>query len=571
MAERDTSDAATLAFLTRHAGKGRLLALLLMMFVASATEGIGLVLLVPITSLVAGGQSMASDWPDWLRAFADWPLVSLLVAVVVLVSLRAILVFLTNEGRRTLGLELGRQMRAKAHDAVLGANWRWLSRQNSADHAALIVGEADRVSGLANQGLSILTATITLAILTLSAALISWKITFVIVSLAVVASLGVVALRRKGSVEGTAYFEAYRAMQRLVSNGLQHLRAARIAHAEDELGREFSQASGHLVDAEGRFFRTGHRNALILQIVAVIALAALVYAALELADLPLAIFLPILAISARVVPLAGTIHEGLRNWRFNTPALHALLDMIEEAEHHRDKRIDVSTTQPIRFAKAIELRAVDLSYEDRPGSVLRQFDLSISNGSVTTISGPSGSGKSTIADLVSGLLVPDSGEILIDGNALDDAGRLQWRRQVAYVEQTPFLMDASIARNLRWGVRDASEDDLWRVLDAASAEFVRDLPDGLETRVGEGGRQLSGGEKQRVALARAMLSDPDMLILDEVSAALDQANTNAIVASIERLRGTCTVLILSHDPALIAVADQVVELEHPRNATDKPE
>ena len=157
MGEGALTSRAAIAFLVGQSGWSRLVALGLLMLASSLTEGIGLLMLVPIVQLVAQDDGGVIQ-PDWLAPLAQVPLAWLLLSVVLLVSLRAVLVFAGNESRRMLDLELGSNLRRKLHQAVLGAEWRWLSRQNSADHAALILREADRVSGLVDQALAILTA-----------------------------------------------------------------------------------------------------------------------------------------------------------------------------------------------------------------------------------------------------------------------------------------------------------------------------------------------------------------------------------------------------------------------------
>ena len=557
MDDEKLSDREALRFLLRESGSRHLAMLAILMIGASLTEGFGLLLLVPITQMVAGEREVPLD-PAWLERLVDLPLGLLLIGVVVLVSIRAGVSYLANEARRSLGLRLGRKLRLMAHRAILGADWRWLSRQHSADHAALIMGEADRVAALANQALVMLTAGITLAILIGSSALISLPFTAAVVGAGALVGLGLALLRARDAQDGQAYVSAYTSMQRLVSNALQHLRAARIANAESILASDFASASNELSEVELRYFRAGHRTQMLFQIAAACALAALVYAALDLFALPLSVFLPVVAISARTVPLVGSIQQAWRGWRYNLPALDSLTTMIAQATDHREPpRI---APDPVQMKQSIALRDVTLRYEGRENPVLDGFSLDIPKGSIIGITGPSGSGKSTLADLLSGLMAADEGSLQIDAQPLGAAERVRWRRQVAYVEQSQFLLDATIAENLAWGMGEVPEEELLASLDGASAGFVRELPDGLATPMGEAGRQFSGGEKQRIAMARALLRDPDLLILDEVTSALDLENASAILETVERLRGSCTILVLGHDPRLLAMADQVVTL-----------
>jgi ATP-binding cassette subfamily C protein len=214
----------------------------------------------------------------------------------------------------------------------------------------------------------------------------------------------------------------------------------------------------------------------------------------------------------------------------------------------------------VAFARALELDGITMRFAGRPRPVLEGFSRTIQAGAVVAVTGPSGSGKSTLADILAGLVAPNEGVMRVDGLAIDGERRIRWRRQVAYVEQVPYLLDASIAANLAWGLPHVERGAFEAALRDASAEFVLALPDGLDTLVGEIGRELSGGERQRISFARALLRRPSLIILDEVTAALDDRNEAAIGRTIERLRGSATFVILGHRPALRALADAVIEL-----------
>ena len=144
--------------------------------------------------------------------------------------------------------------------------------------------------------------------------------------------------------------------------------------------------------------------------------------------------------------------------------------------------------------------------------------------------------------------------------------RQAWRSKVAYVQQDPVLFTGTICSNLAWADPAASEADLRQALADASAQFVEALPHGLDSTVGENGRQLSGCERQRIVLARALLRHPELLILDEATSALDRENESAIAEAITRLRGRLTILIIGHRGALQEIADHVVSLESGRVA-----
>jgi ATP-binding cassette subfamily C protein len=197
-------------------------------------------------------------------------------------------------------------------------------------------------------------------------------------------------------------------------------------------------------------------------------------------------------------------------------------------------------------------------------------------GSFVTIVGPSGSGKTTLTDLITGLLVPTGGRILIDGADLANADVQGWRRRIGYVPQDPMLFSDTIRGNVTLGNRSVSDAAVWEALNRASAtDFVSQLPGQLDHRIGELGTGLSGGQRQRLAIARALVTQPSLLILDEPTAALDKDSEAEVCRAIEELRGKLSIVTISHQPALRRLADEVWEVEgghlRPTFAQDAPQ
>jgi ATP-binding cassette subfamily C protein len=172
------------------------------------------------------------------------------------------------------------------------------------------------------------------------------------------------------------------------------------------------------------------------------------------------------------------------------------------------------------------------------------------------IVGASGVGKTTLVDLMIGLLAPETGRVAVDGTALAENGAA-WRETIGYVPQEPFLFHDTIRANLAWARPEASAADLNRALALARAEFVHDLPNGLDTVVGDRGVRLSGGERQRIALARALLREPSLLILDEATSSIDLENERRILEAIGGLHGTVTIVLIAHRLATVADVDAI--------------
>ncbi len=216
----------------------------------------------------------------------------------------------------------------------------------------------------------------------------------------------------------------------------------------------------------------------------------------------------------------------------------------------------------------VRLEGVSFGYPAREDRAVCSADLALTPGQTVALTGPSGSGKSTIAALLLGFAEPDAGRITVGGVDLADCDVDAWRALVAWVPQRPTLFQDTIAGNIRLG---DSRADFRQVLDAATAagahEFIERLPDGYFTVVGDGGLELSAGERQRIALARAFLRNAPMVILDEPSANLDPRSAKLVREAVDRLAGMCTVLLITHDEQLASAADARLEIDSGRIVT----
>jgi len=209
--------------------------------------------------------------------------------------------------------------------------------------------------------------------------------------------------------------------------------------------------------------------------------------------------------------------------------------------------------------EGLEVRDVQVSYGD--GVVLDGISFSVPAGKITALVGGSGAGKTTAADLIMGLVRPDKGEVYIDGLPLGTLDLHKWRQLIGYVPQETLMLHDSVAKNVSLGDPKLTSEDIERALrDAGAWEFVSELPGGVECSVGERGLRLSGGQRQRIAIARALVHGAKLLVFDEATTALDPESEAFVLSAIEALRGRATVLAISHQPALMGVADRIYRI-----------
>ena len=221
---------------------------------------------------------------------------------------------------------------------------------------------------------------------------------------------------------------------------------------------------------------------------------------------------------------------------------------------------------PRRGGGALEFDRVTFRYPTRPEvSALHAFSLAVRPGETVAVVGPSGAGKSTLFNLAQRFYDPDEGAVRLDGVDLRDADPAEVRGRIAFVPQETVIFAASARDNLRYGMWEAGDDELWAAAEAANAaEFLRRLPEGLDTYLGEGGARLSGGQRQRVAIARALLRDAPLLLLDEATSSLDAESERLVQGSLERLFERRTTIVIAHRLATVRAAGRIVVMDHGR-------
>ena len=277
--------------------------------------------------------------------------------------------------------------------------------------------------------------------------------------------------------------------------------------------------------------------------------------------------------AVKLLPSANRIVNASNAIAYSEPSLDKLVENMEMAKNTAEKEADeINDTKRIfTFEKEIKLASVTYAYPDTEKKILENADMIIPIGKSVGIVGTSGAGKTTAVDILLGLLKPESGKILIDGTDIQE-NYGQWLSHIGYIPQMIFMLDDTIRANVAFGYKEqkGKEEDIWRALEEAQlSEFVKSLPEGLDTRIGERGIRLSGGQRQRIGIARALYPDPDILIFDEATSALDNETESDIMKSIEGLHGKKTLVIIAHRLTTIEGCDMVYRVAEGKIVREK--
>lgn len=276
----------------------------------------------------------------------------------------------------------------------------------------------------------------------------------------------------------------------------------------------------------------------------------------------LSVMVGVFAVAAmRMLPAVRTLTSG---WTSVKNGLYSL-DILEKGLS--DEGVEKVVDESFEFNKGVEVRGISFSFPDGGHKVFDKFSMEIRKGEKVGVKGPSGGGKTTLFNLLLGFYKPDEGGIYIDGKELTVANRAGWLKYAGYVQQDVFILDASLAENIAFGVPpgDIDREKVERIIKEVSlSSYLKQLPEGIDTRIGEMGAKLSGGQKQRVGIARALYKGADILFLDEATSSLDsatEAEINQSILELSRYRDDLTIIAIAHRESSLKFCDRVIDLK----------
>src|SRR6056297_2668696 len=269
--------------------------------------------------------------------------------------------------------------------------------------------------------------------------------------------------------------------------------------------------------------------------------------------------------AVKLMPIFSLLIQQVTTMRYSAPSVYAIcddLDLLEvEYKKFRDQILKKATKMSME--NSIELQSISYKYPNSDEYAVKDINITIPKGAAVAFVGASGAGKTTLVDIILGLLTPESGKIKVDGRDIDENIR-GWMKNIGYIQQSNYLFDERIFRNIAFGIPDEQVDDekLHSALKAAQLEeVVNRLPRGLRTRVGERGVRLSGGQRQRVTIARALYNNPQVLVMDEATSALDNITEKFVIQAIERLRGDRTIIMIAHRLTTVQNCDVIYMMD----------
>ncbi|MEP4378213.1 MAG: ABC transporter ATP-binding protein [Alphaproteobacteria bacterium] len=535
-----------------------------LVLLAGLLEGFSVVMFLPLLAVAMGEQAeIGGEIIDTVTsAFATVGLTptigSLLALIVVFITSKAILNVLAATQVGYTSARMMTDLRLELIRSLMRARWSYFVTQPTGILATALGHEAKVASSSYQKGIKLVTEAFLVLIYASVALLTSWQVTLAGLAFGAVTFVflhGLIRIAHSASDRNAAlmrslvdrFTDSLSSIKPIKAMALENRLLPLLEHESDEINMS------HRREVFGVAMFQGVTEPLV-----VLILAGGIFVALEFLALPFAQILFMAIVLQRMITRVNTLQGSYQALVVAQTTFWRLRNSIDDAHQSAEQ---LAGTEKPALDRALTFRGVQFGYDET--NVLQNLDIDVPVGQCTAIIGPSGAGKTTILDLVTGLIRPDAGEIAIDDTPLTETDLRWWRGRIGYVPQDSVLFHDSILSNVTLGDPKLSETDAEAALRAAGLwEFVLSEPEGLDTLVGERGTRLSGGQRQRLAIARALVRKPALLILDEATASLDPQTEREVIASLAPLKGKVTIIAISHQPAILTMADVIYRIQH---------
>lgn len=438
---------------------------------------------------------------------------------------------------------------------LLGARWQFFTNRSLGQFVNSALFESAKGSACFAALCQIAESFFRAIVLVVGAALISWHVSFAALLVGMILGKGLSSLIRISEQTGSATANANKELSKRLSDALQNIKPLKAMRLEGRMFGFIEKQSHILFQSYSRQLFAKYALPILREPLIVIFILGGIVGFTNL-GVPFSHLMILAALFYRAVNSWGLLQQNLQTLATNESYFWSFQEILQAASNQQEPHKGAHSAN---FAKSVCFEKVNFNYGNK--IVLKNASFQVCQNQLTALIGASGAGKTSIADLVCGLHQAQSGSILVDGTDVLELNIAEWRGLIGYVAQEFFMLNDTLRMNIAMSDPSISDEDIWRALDEAGAsEFVSELPDGLDTQLGERGLMLSGGQRQRISLARALVRRPRLLILDEATTALDPETEAKICMTLQEISRRTAVLAISHQKAVVNSADRVYEV-----------
>lgn len=546
-------------FLMNKKDKCQLPVLLIEIILGAILETVGISAILPAINVLIVPEAIFGDgyiaklyqWGGF-KSLYDFEITLMIVIICFFVIKNIFLFFMNyhqnffiNKGQRTLTHRLMK--------AYFSQPYIYFTEKNPADLQRNVSGDVGKCYQTVLSMLTIITQSCVAIALVIFLLISDWMITVLVLGIVIVSmSLFLKLTHRLNIRYGKVSREQGQKVIQWINQSLGGIKEVKLFNRESFFLKKIDDAYSRSSIAECMVNVFSSVPKMIIELVSISAIMIAAIVKIKNGG-DLSEFVSVLAAFAlaaiRLIPNIGNISLQINRVAFNKASIQGIYDELKTLEEGCIENLsnDKKCTK-LSFKDKLVINDISFKYPNGKKEVLTGISFEIFRGQSIAFIGPSGAGKTTMADIILGILKPSVGDIVVDGKNIE-SDIYGWYKQIGYIPQNIYLMDDSIRNNIAFGLNESDIDDekVWMAIRKAQLEeFVRELPDGLNTNLGDRGIRCSGGQRQRLGIARALYDDPEFLILDEATSALDNDTEKAIMEAIDGLKGKKTILIIAH-------------------------
>lgn len=536
-------------------------------FLAASFEGVSIGFLLSfLQKLTSPNQSIQTGiaWLDMIISSNAWPISPIYrISLLILLStwMRATFNYFSAIYTESAQLNLADRLHKLIFEQLQALRLSYFSQTNSGEIINVLTTEIERAKQCFSGVAFVFTRILTVCVYFIVMFSISWQLSLVSLMTFLLLGVGLSTLNKRVRESSFGISAANAKFTAIAVEFINGIRTVQAFGTQEFERQRFYQASNNQLNAAIKVVLAWSMVKPVAEGIATTVLISLIVVSFTAFTMPVASLLTFFFVLVRVIPNIQDINGTFAV--LNT--LQGSIENIKAILQTHDK--PYLRNGKLKFPglkRSIDLVSVDFGYTSG-NLVLNNITLTIERGKTTALVGGSGAGKTTLADLIPRFYDPTQGQILVDGIDLQKLEINSFRRRMAIVSQDTFIFNASVRDNIAYGTSEASEAEIREVAKLANAlDFIEEMPQGFDTKLGDRGVRLSGGQRQRIAIARALLRNPEILILDEATSALDSVSERLIQESLDKLSVGKTVIAIAHRLSTIAKADKVVVLEQGR-------